>query len=167
MYNYTVWGNDRSKKFLTFSLHCPKLNLMRAFRTQIWVFAALLIFAFSVVLEASARISEFYAKREKNTVILEWTTEEESNLAKFEIYRSTDQMRWHKIGETRAVGESSQRNAYSLTDNSIFKGAVNTLYYRLVLVDKTGNSQSWDVIASVEGQSGIRHTWGSIKAMFR
>ena len=138
-----------------------------SFRTQIWVSAAVLIFAVSVVLEASARISEFYAKREKNTVILEWTTEEESNLAKFEIYRSTDQLRWHKIGETRAVGESSQRNVYSFTDNSIFKGAVNTLYYRLVLVEKTGNNQSWDVIASVEGQSGIRHTWGSIKAMFR
>jgi len=138
-----------------------------SFRTQIWVSAAVLIFAVSVVLEASARISEFYAKREKNTVILEWTTEEESNLAKFEIYRSTDQLRWHKIGETRAIGESSQRNVYSFTDNSIFKGAVNTLYYRLVLVEKTGNNQSWDVIASVEGQSGIRHTWGSIKAMFR
>ena len=138
-----------------------------SFRTQIWVFAALLIVAVSVVLQASARISEFYAKREKNTVILEWTTEEESNLAKFEIYRSTDQVRWHKIGETRAVGESSQRNVYSFTDNSIFKGAVNTLFYRLVLVEKTGTNQSWDVIASVEGQSGIRHTWGSIKAMFR
>jgi hypothetical protein len=138
-----------------------------SFRTQIWVSAALLIVAVSVVLQASARISEFYAKREKNTVILEWTTEEESNLAKFEIYRSTDQLRWHKIGETRAVGESSQRNVYSFTDNSIFKGAVNTLFYRLVLVEKTGANQSWDVIASVEGQSGIRHTWGSIKAMFR
>ena len=138
-----------------------------SFRTQIWVSAAVLIFAVSVVLEASARISEFYAKREKNTVILEWTTEEESNLAKFEIYRSTDQLRWHKIGEIRAIGESSQRNVYSFTDNSIFKGAVNTLFYRLVLVEKTGTNQSWDVIASVEGQSGIRHTWGSIKAMFR
>jgi hypothetical protein len=140
---------------------------VKGFRNQIWVFAALLLFAVSVVLEASARISEFYAKREKNAVILEWTTEEESNLAKFEIHRSTDQLRWYKIGETRAVGESSQRNVYSFTDNSIFKGAVNTLYYRLILVDMSGNNQSWDVIASVEGQSGIRHTWGSIKAMFR
>ena len=136
-------------------------------RTQILTLTALLMIAASVVLEASARLSEFYAKREKNAVVLEWTTEEESNLAKFEIYRSTDQLRWHKIGETRAVGESSQRNVYSFTDNSILKSAVNTLYYRLVLVDKTGDSQAWDVIASIEGQSGIRHTWGSIKAMFR
>jgi hypothetical protein len=127
----------------------------------------LLGLACSLLLEASARISAFYAKREKNAVILEWTTEEESHLAKFEIHRSTDQVRWYKIGETQAVGESSQRNVYSYTDNSIFKAAVNTLYYRLVLVEKNGSSASWDVIASVEGQSGIRHTWGSIKAMFR
>lgn len=127
----------------------------------------LLGIAGSLLLQASARISAFYAKREKNTVILEWTTEEEANLVKFEIHRSTDQMRWYKIGETRAVGESSQRNVYSYTDNSIFKAAVNTLYYRLLLVEKNGSNVSWDVIASVEGQSGIRHTWGSIKAMFR
>jgi hypothetical protein len=137
------------------------------FRVKITVPVIILGFAVSLLLEASTRISGFYAKREKNTVILEWTTEEESNLAKFEIHRSTDQMRWYKIGEARAVGESSQKNVYSFTDNSIFKGPANTLYYRLVLVDKTGGSASWDVIASVEGQSGIRHTWGSIKAMFR
>jgi len=123
--------------------------------------------AASLVLEASTRISGFYAKREKNTVILEWTTEEESNLVKFEIHRSTDQLRWHKIGETRAAGESSRKNIYYFTDTAIFKGAANTLFYRLVLIENTGNSISWDVIASVEGQSGIRHTWGSIKAMFR
>jgi hypothetical protein len=136
-------------------------------RAKITVPIVLLGLAASLLLEASTRISAFYAKREKNTVILEWTTDEEANLVKFEIHRSTDQMRWYKIGETRAVGESSQRNVYSFTDNSIFKAAVNTLYYRLVLVEKNGSSLSWDVIASVEGQSGIRHTWGSIKAMFR
>jgi hypothetical protein len=136
-------------------------------RVKITVPVVLLGLAASMLVEASTRISTFYAKREKNTVILEWATEEESNLAKFEIHRSTDQMRWYKIGETRAAGESSQKNIYSYTDNSIFKAAVNTLYYRLVLVEKNGASASWDVIASVEGQSGIRHTWGSIKAMFR
>jgi hypothetical protein len=136
-------------------------------RAKITVSVVLLGLAGSLLLEASTRISAFYAKREKNTVILEWTTEEEANLAKFEIHRSTDQMRWYKIGETRAMGESSQKNLYSYTDNSIFKAAANTLYYRLVLVEKNGASNSWDVIASVEGQSGIRHTWGSIKAMFR
>jgi len=137
------------------------------FRAKITVPLVVLGVAASLLLEASVRISEFYAKREKNTVILEWATEEESNIAKFEIHRSTDQMRWYKIGEVRAIGESYQRNAYSFTDNSIFKGPANTLYYRLVIVEKTGNSLSWDVIVSVEGQSGIRHTWGSIKAMFR
>ena len=136
-------------------------------RAKITVSVVLLGLTTSLLVEASTRISAFYAKREKNAVILEWTTEEEANLAKFEIHRSTDQMRWFKIGETRAAGESSQKNVYSYTDNSIFKAAVNTLYYRLVLVEKNGASVSWDVIASVEGQSGIRHTWGSIKAMFR
>lgn len=121
----------------------------------------------SVIADAATRILEFHARRERNTVIVEWATEEESNLSKFEIERSTDGIRWFKIGEAPAVGESTRRNSYSFTDYSIYKGSVTSLYYHLVLVDKAGNSQVFDVIASVEGNSGIRHTWGSIKAMFR
>jgi hypothetical protein len=121
----------------------------------------------SAIAFASTRISEFYARRERNAVILEWTTEEESNLSKFEIERSTDRLRWFKIGEASAVGESVRHNSYSYKDYSIFKGSLSNIYYRLVLIDKAGNPQTFDVIASVEGNSGIRHTWGSIKAMFR
>jgi hypothetical protein len=121
----------------------------------------------SMIADAATRIVEFHAKRERNTVIVEWATEEESNLSKFEIERSNDGMRWFKIGEAPAIGESTRRNSYSYTDYSIFKVSITSLYYHLVLVDKAGNPQVYDVIASVEGDSGIRHTWGSIKAMFR
>lgn len=116
---------------------------------------------------AATRISEFYATRDQSAVVLVWSTEEESNLARFEIERSSDRTRWIHIGKTAASGDSWQRRTYSYRDNTIFKTAVNTLYYRLILVDRSGNSQIFDVIASAEGQSGIKHTWGSIKAMFR
>jgi hypothetical protein len=121
----------------------------------------------SSIVDAATRIVEFHARREQNTVIIEWATEEESNLSKFEIERSTDGLRWFKVGEIPAVGESTKRNSYSYTDYSIFKGSITSLYYHLVLIDNEGNTQVYDVIASVEGNSGIRHTWGSIKAMFR
>ncbi len=116
---------------------------------------------------AATRVSEFYATRDQSAVVLVWSTEEESNLARFEIERSSDRTRWIHIGKTAASGDSWQRRTYSYRDNTIFKTGVNTLYYRLILVDRSGNSQVFDVIASAEGQSGIKHTWGSIKAMFR
>jgi hypothetical protein len=130
-------------------------------------FAAGLLAAAALSVSAGTRISQFFATRDRNAVVLEWTTEEESNLARFEIERSTDRVRWFRIGEVRAAGESARRNTYTFRDQTIFKTAANSLSYRLVLVDMQGNSLPYDVIASVEGQSGIRHTWGSIKAMFR
>lgn len=116
---------------------------------------------------ASTHMSDFHARRESNAVILEWTTENESNLSKFDIERSTDRFHWIKIGETAAAGESSSRQNYSYKDNTIFKTAINNFYYRLILVNKDGQAVIYDVIVSASGSSGIQHTWGSIKAMFR
>jgi len=131
-----------------------------------WLFAFACLFG-CMFLSASTIISDFHAKREGNTVVLGWTTESETRLARFDLERSTDRLRWFKIGEKAAMGESATRQQYTFRDNTIFKAAVNNFYYRLVLVDKNGQSAPFDVITSVSGTSGIRHTWGSIKAMFR
>jgi len=130
-------------------------------------FCAVFLLLFAAGLVAGARISDFHAKRDNNSVILEWTTESESNLSKFDIERSTDRIRWLKIAETPASNEPETRQNYSYRDNTIFKASVNNFYYRLILVDKNGQFSPYDVIVSVSGNSGIRHTWGSIKAMFR
>ena len=134
-------------------------------KTALW--ALVLLALCPVLLLSSASISGFMATRNNNTIFLQWTTEGESSLSKFEIERSIDRYRWLKIGEVPALGESNQKNTYSYNDRTLFKGNLSGVYYRLVLVDKNGDSIAYDVIASVEGSSGIRHTWGSIKAMFR
>jgi hypothetical protein len=133
--------------------------------TILW--AGTLWIALVLSVQAITRISEFYATRDRNAVVLQWTTEEESGLAEFRIERSSDGLRWITAGAVRAAGESSRRNSYSYRDQSIPKTALSNLYYRLVLVDSDGKTTVHYVIASVEGNSGIRHTWGSIKAMFR
>ncbi len=124
-----------------------------------------LLLAFAAVLHAIT-ISEFYAKRDGNSVVLVWTSEEESGLKEFRIERSVDRLHWFQTGSVTATGGSSQRNTYSFKDPTLFKGTQNNIYYRLILV-YDGYATTYDVIASVEGNSGIRHTWGSIKAMFR
>jgi len=121
------------------------------------------------LLVGATRISSFHARRQSNTVILEWTTEEEGGLVKFQIQRSTDSINWINIGEKLPLpGQSGERKSYSFTDNSIFKNMhTGTFYYRLIIIDAQGNSTPHDVIVSIAGNSGLRHTWGSIKAMFR
>lgn len=121
------------------------------------------------VLESGIRIVEFHARRENNIVILEWSTEEEFSLLKFNIERSTDNKNWIWIGEKYAYGngESSTRQTYEYTDDNIFKRNLTNFYYRLIIVEKDGSTTPYNVIASARGISGIKHTWGSIKAMFR
>jgi len=119
------------------------------------------------VLQAGTHIVGFHAIRQNDVVILEWTTDQESNLSKFVIERSTDNINWIQIGKKQAYGESSTKQYYSFTDNNLFKGDISNFYYRLLIVEKNGQIMIHSVIASVTGISGIKHTWGSIKAMFR
>ena len=137
-------------------------------KTTIYFILLLLLILPALVITAT-RISDFHGKRQNNAVILEWVTEEETDLSKFLIQRSTDGYYWQTIGEKTPIGESSgSRKEYSFTDSSIFKGQFSgTFSYKLVIVNTQGQQTDHDVIVSISGTSGIRHTWGSIKAMFR
>jgi hypothetical protein len=117
---------------------------------------------------ASAQINNFHARAVNNSIVVEWSTESESGVSKFEIQRSLDKINWIKIGSVSSQsGNSSTHHDYQFIDNSIFKGNESSLNYRLVVIDQTGHSEIFSVIASVSGSSGIRQTWGSLKAMFR
>ena len=132
------------------------------------IILVLFMTAFSVLIRAGARVSEFNGRRESNTVVLEWATDEETDLFKFVIQRSSDNMNWNNIGEVFSkTGSSATRQTYSFVDRNIFKNQTSSFYYSLILVDRNGQTTKHDVIVSVSGNSGIRHTWGSIKAMFR
>lgn len=121
-----------------------------------------------ILLISSAQISEFNAQRTDGQVILEWITTQESNVLRFDIERSTDTVPWQKIGSKNAVGESNTPREYTFVDNfSIFKTTQSNFYYRLIIVSKDGQRTPHNVIATISGSSGIKHTWGSIKAMFR
>lgn len=120
------------------------------------------------ILLSETRIVDFHAYRNNNYATLEWATERETNLSKFVIQRSADKVYWTKIGDiTPESGNSSMRREYRFIDRSIFKITIGNFYYRLILVSQDGQSTIYDVVVSISGSSGIKHTWGSIKAMFR
>jgi hypothetical protein len=127
------------------------------------------IIIFPSIIKADTRITEFHARRENNTVVLQWITEEETDLEKFMIQRSTDIATWTTIGEIKPLSDnSSTKREYSFIDKTIFKiNNSTTFYYRIVIINTNGRSTPHDVIVSISGSSGIRHTWGSLKAMFR
>ena len=147
------------------------IALVMRSKSPIFFIILFLLILPALVLTAT-RICDFHGKRQNNTVILEWATEEETDLAKFMIQRTNDindAYSWLTIGEKTPLAESAGgRREYNFTDNTIFKNQFSgTFYYRLMIVNSQGQQSEHDVIVSISGTSGIRHTWGSIKAMFR
>lgn len=116
---------------------------------------------------AANQIVDFHARRDNQTIILEWATEQESGLKKFHIHRRIDQSNWTVIATVAAQGHSTTRNQYTFRDATIYKSQLASCYYRLETELDDGSKSLHQTIASAAGMSGIRHTWGSLKAMFR
>lgn len=131
--------------------------------------AIVLLVATAVIsLFAGAVISRFEAEPGLNKVTLRWTTAVESNLKGFEIERGLDGKSFQFLAFVEAAGNSSSSRDYLYEDRTVFKSLGNVYYYRLKLVDLNGSFSYYDKVVSVAPQiSSVRHTWGSIKAMFR
>lgn len=73
-----------------------------------------------------------------------WSTEQEINLAKYEIYRSVDGTNFQIAGITTPRNSLSKQN-YTYQDNNIPSGAT-VLYYKLRIVDKDGSFKYSNVV---------------------
>lgn len=76
----------------------------------------------------------FNAVKETDKVLLSWNTENEVNLLRYEVEKSTDGRPFTKLTEKTARGNST--NAYTATDDKPVNG-IN--YYRLKIIDKDGS----------------------------
>ena len=126
-----------------------------------------LILSYSLLI-AGAVIVDFKGEPGKNKVVLKWSTLSESNCKEFEIQRSLDKTNFQKIGSVEAQGNSSEKKEYTFEDKSVFKATSNTFYYRIKIINKDASESMYDeVIVVTPSVSGVQHTWGSIKALFR
>lgn len=126
-------------------------------------FAILLVLIVSSAV-AGAFLDFFHAKSEANYVKLEWKTSEESNIKEFQIERRTTQSSYVVIGRVQPKGNNSY---YSFLDENSLKPNDLVFVYRLKILDNDNQiSYSKEVTVS-HNISGIKRTWGSIKAMFR
>ncbi len=119
--------------------------------------------AFSTIASAQV-IQSFTAVGHGQEVYLQWVTTQESGLASFRIQRSFDGKYFHSLHTVVPVGNNS---SYSYIDDDLFKSNLQTFYYRIE-IEMASHRVSYSVTERVElAFSGIRKTWGSIKAMFR
>lgn len=125
----------------------------------------LVLFAFVATAFAGAYIDYFHATADGDNVILEWKTSEETNVQNFVIQKRTPQSDFFDV----ATVQPNSSHIYQYVDKSAYKTNDVIYIYRLKIVDTDGSYTTIeDKTASVSlNISGIKRTWGSIKAMFR
>jgi hypothetical protein len=124
-----------------------------------------LILIFLSAVSAYSQVTYFSAKTDGNNVKVEWTSGDESNAAHYSIQRKTPQTSYIEITSVSAKGSNSY---YSYEDQSLYKVNDVVFTYRIVTVNKDNSTVVYQHEVSVSPNiSGIKRTWGSIKAMFR
>jgi hypothetical protein len=80
-------------------------------------------------------LTEFYARKNENSVLLNWATSTEVNSYKFEVEKRIKKD-WEKIGEVLASGNSNSPKFYSFVDKNLSRGLI---LYRLKMIDNDGS----------------------------
>lgn len=124
----------------------------------------LFVLVFISTLFAGALIQYFNAHSEGDNVRLEWQTGKETNLQKFVIERKTPQTGYIDINSVQPKGDNSY---YTYLDESVYKTNSTIYIYRLKIVDNNNQISYTNEVSVSPNISGIKRTWGSIKAMFR
>ncbi|MFA7360089.1 MAG: hypothetical protein WC139_03535 [Candidatus Kapaibacterium sp.] len=109
----------------------------------------------------------FTGKTNSDGILLEWKTGDENGTAKFEIERSASTP--NSFIYVKTVNANGSNSYYSYQDNSVDmnKSTSSVYYYRLKCQNSNGSYSYTNTITVVHTVSGIKNTWGSIKAIFR
>ena len=118
----------------------------------------------AVIVYAGAFLDYFQGYSEGENVRLEWKTSEEVNLQNFIIERKTPQNPYIEIATIDPQGNNS---FYSYLDESAYKTEDLVFIYRLKILDNDGTVSYSSEVTVSHNVSGVKRTWGSIKAMFR
>mgnify|MGYP003588854700 CR=1 FL=1 len=127
----------------------------------------LLLIVFSAgLLFAGLTMQYFTAKSNQDGILLEWKTGDEGGVCTFDIERSAGNLNnFIYINTIHSTGNNSY---YSYQDNNLSSNPSQSIYYyRLKCIMPDGSYTYSGVISVVISVSGIKDTWGSIKAIFR
>lgn len=128
-----------------------------------------LLFAAAGSALAGAFIISFQVKSENDNVVLEWSAKDENGLDFYAIERRTYKTEFLRLPDKIFPNSNGNGvNSYRFVDRSAYKTSDNVYIYRLAIVNKDGSvNHSGESSVLHNNVSGVKRTWGSIKAMFR
>ncbi len=123
------------------SLSSATSNATQVMNTWLSLFATVIL---------PVNLSSFSAQKSNTDALLQWQTNTEINTAYFNVERSYDGITFNGINKINAKGLSS--NTYTYNDvNGLSSVSTNT-YYRLKIVDATGNFKYSSTVRLANGR---------------
>lgn len=124
-----------------------------------------LILMTSVVFSGAIREGTMQARSDGSNVTIQWGSTDESSVKEFVIERRSG-----TVGEfisIAVIAKQGSNSFYEYVDKSAFKTTGTIYQYRIKVVTASGGSEFSNVITISHNVSGVKRTWGSLKAMFR
>lgn len=125
-----------------------------------------MLFVLAVITSAGViREGTMQARSDGSNVAIQWGTADESNIKEFVIERRSG-----TVGEFISIAVISKKGSnsfYEYIDKSAFKTTGSIYQYRIKSVASSGSLEYSNIITVSHNVSGVKRTWGSLKAMFR
>jgi hypothetical protein len=142
-YIFSAWSSAGNYEFFGNSQVCPGCQ-------PILTSTNATIFTYSVQGVLPITFINFTGREGAKVVRLFWSSVQESNMDRYEIYRSRNSLQFEKAGAVIAVGNSSQRTDYFFDDQ---QPSLGNNYYKVTAFDKTGKSVSTSIIRILFGKN--------------
>jgi hypothetical protein len=123
-----------------------------------------LVFITSLSFAEVIKSGSFQATSDGVNVTLRWLTEDETNVTSYEVERRSG-----SEGDFVIIGTLDTKGAslYEFVDYSALRKATGIYQYRIKIVFSNSTIAYSQTVTVSHTVSGVRRTWGSIKAMFR
>ncbi len=128
-------------------------------------FLFLVVLLSSIALSGVIREGTMQARSDGSNVTIQWGSTDESSVKEFIIERRSG-----TAGEFTAIAVIAKQGSnsfYEYIDKSAFKATASIYQYRINTVSVSGTSELSTIITVSHNVSGVKRTWGSLKAMFR
>ncbi len=124
-----------------------------------------IVFLVSSLAFGGADMEYFHGWSESGNVRLEWKTSKETNLKHFIIERKPPETSYYI--EITTVKPKGSNSIYTYIDETAYKTTELIFVYRIKIVDSNDEVTYSAELSVTPNISGVKRTWGSIKAMFR
>lgn len=128
------------------------------------LFLSCLLFT-TLAFSGSIREGTMQARSDGSNVTIQWGSTDESSVKEFVIERRSGTA--GDFISIAVIAKQGSNSFYEYVDKSAFKSTGSIYQYRIKIVSSTGAAEFSNVITISHNVSGVKRTWGSLKAMFR